>query len=90
MNVKMPKGSDAQIIYPEQLDDIMQSVLPRENRIHKNQKYFWFVGTGNASKHLFMELVGLGQPNRIHADSPTIFRVAIYKMAVTLTTQVEL
>lgn len=35
----------------------------------------------NAGKLLFIELIGLGRSNRVHADAPTIFRMAIYKMA---------
>lgn len=82
MNVQIPKGSSEKINYPEQLVDIMQRVLLRENKIGRNQEHFWVVGLDNASKLLFIELVGLGRTNRVTADSPTIFRMAIYKMAV--------
>jgi len=84
MNVKVPKDGDEFIKYPEQLADIMQRVLLRENKIGRNQEHFWVVGLDSASKLLFVELIGLGRSNRVHADAPTIFRMAIYKMAVSV------
>lgn len=82
MNVQPPKGSSELIGHPEQLVDIMQRVLRRENKIGRSQEHFWVVGLDQASKLLFIELIGLGRGNRVHADAPTIFRMAIYKMAV--------
>jgi len=82
MNVQIPKGSSERILYPEQLVDIMQRVLRRENKIGRSQEHFWVVGLDNSSKLLFIELIGLGRSNRVHADSPMIFRMAIYKIAI--------
>ncbi|MEO1050769.1 MAG: JAB domain-containing protein [Bacteroidota bacterium] len=81
MNVQIPKGSSERIKHPDQLVEIMQRVLLRENKIGRNQEHFWVVGLDNASKLLFIELIGLGRSNRVHADAPTIFRMSIYKMA---------
>ncbi len=82
MTVQPPKGSSNQIHHPAQLVDIMQRVLRRENKIGRAQEHFWVVGLDNAGKLLFIELIGLGRQNRVEADAPTIFRMAIYKMAV--------
>ena len=54
----------------------------RENKFGRNQEHFWVVGLDQSAKILFIELIGLGRQNRVHADAPTVFRMAIYKMAV--------
>lgn len=84
MKVKVPKGGNEKIQCPEHLYEIMQKILMRENAIGRNQEHFWVVGLDNASKLLFIELIGLGVSNRVHADSSTIFRMAIYKMAINV------
>lgn len=63
---------------------IMQQILLRENKIRRNQEHFWVVGLDNAHKILFIELIGLGAVNRVNADPPDVFRMAIYKLAVKL------
>jgi DNA repair protein RadC len=60
----------------------MQQVLLRENKIGRNQEHFWIVGLDNQNKILFIELVGLGQANRVNTNPPEVFRMGIYKMAV--------
>lgn len=84
MKVKVPKVGNEKIQCPEHLYEIMQKILMRENAIGRNQEHFWVVGLDNASKLLFIELIGLGISNRVHADSSTIFRMAIYKMAISV------
>ena len=81
MNVRLPQDSDFPISSSHDLYPVMQSILLRENRFSRNQEHFWVVGLDNASKILFIELIGLGRSNRVEADAPTVFRMAIYKMA---------
>jgi len=82
MNVRLPQDSDFPIISGEDLYPVMQSILLRENKFSRNQEHFWIVGLDINHKILFVELVGLGRSNRVNADAPTIFRIAIYKLAV--------
>ena len=60
----------------------MQQVLLRENKLRRNQEHFWVIGLDNGHKILFIELVALGQVNRVNANPPDVFRMAIYKLAV--------
>ena len=62
----------------------MQQVLLRENKIRRNQEHFWVVGLNNKNKILFIELIGLGTVNRVGANPPDVFRMAIYKLAVQM------
>ena len=81
MNVRLPQDSDFPISSSYDLYPVMQSILLRENKFGRDQEHFWVVGLDNASKILFIELIGLGRSNRVHTDAPTLFRMAIYKMA---------
>lgn len=62
----------------------MQQILMRENKIRRNQEHFWVIGLDNANKVLFIELIGLGQVNRVNANPPEVFRMGIYKLAVSM------
>ena len=66
----------------DQVYNVMQQVLLRENEISRGQEHFWIIGLDNANKILFIELVSLGAANRVQVKPREVFRVAIYKMAV--------
>lgn len=83
MHVKIPKNQqDKKVTSSLDLYPIMQQVLLRENRLRRGQEHFWIIGLNNANKVLFIELVALGAQNRVNANPPDVFRMAIYKMAV--------
>lgn len=63
---------------------IMQQVLKRENKLGRAQEHFWVVGLNAANKILFIELIALGRQNRITANPPDVFHMAIYKLALKL------
>ncbi|UTW61835.1 JAB domain-containing protein [bacterium SCSIO 12741] len=84
MNVRLTLTQKTKILNSDDIYKIMQQVLLRENKIRRNQEHFWVVGLDNKNKVLFIELIGLGAVNRVNADPPDIFRMAIYKLAVKL------
>ncbi|NER13383.1 DNA repair protein [Leptobacterium flavescens] len=84
MNVRLTKEQKIQILNGQDVYTIMQQVLLRENKIGRNQEHFWVVGLNNDNKVLFAELIGLGAVNRVDANPPDVFRMAIYKLAVKL------
>ncbi|MEO1032770.1 MAG: JAB domain-containing protein [Bacteroidota bacterium] len=84
MNVRLTKAQKIKILNSSDIYKVMQQVLLRENKIRRNQEHFWVVGLNNNNKILFIELIGLGAVNRVNADPPDIFRMAIYKLAVRL------
>ena len=53
----------------------------RENRISRKQEHFWIIGLDNKSRILFIELLALGQHNRLNITPSDTFRMAIYKLA---------
>ncbi|AEM72227.1 DNA repair protein RadC [Allomuricauda ruestringensis DSM 13258] len=81
MNVRLTKDQKIKVLNSADIYAIMQQVLLRENKIRRNQEHFWVVGLNHNNKILFVELIGLGASNRVNADPPDVFRMAIYKLA---------
>ena len=81
MNVRLTKDQKIRIANSEDVYNIMQQVLLRENRISRKQEHFWIVGLDNKSRILFIELLALGQQNRVNMNPSDTFRMAIYKLA---------
>ena len=84
MNVRLNKNQRIQVVTARDIYAIMQQVLLRENKIRRNQEHFWVVGLDNQQKILFIELVALGAVNRVNANPPDVFRMGIYKLAVSI------
>ena len=84
MNVRLTKEQKIKVLNSTDIYAIMQQVLLRENKIRRNQEHFWVVGLNHNNKILFVELIGLGASNRVNADPPDVFRMAIYKLASKL------
>lgn len=84
MNVRLTKEQKIHVLNSLDIYHIIQRVLMRENKIRRSQEHFWVVGLDNKNKILFVELIGLGTVNRVNANPPDIFRLAIYKLAVNV------
>ncbi|WP_299210263.1 JAB domain-containing protein [uncultured Dokdonia sp.] len=84
MNVRLTKEQKIKVLNSHDIYYVMQQILLRENKIRRNQEHFWVVGLNNSNKVLFIELIGLGAVNRVNADPPDVFRMAIYKLAVKM------
>ena len=84
MNVRLTKKQKVKILNSADVYKVMQQILLRENKIRRNQEHFWVVGLNNSNKILFVELIGLGAVNRVGAQPPDVFRMAIYKLAVKM------
>ncbi|WP_420601771.1 JAB domain-containing protein [Flagellimonas sp.] len=82
MNVRLTKEQKIKVLNSVDVYFVMQQILLRENKIRRNQEHFWVVGLNTKNKILFIELIGLGAVNRVNADPPDVFRMAIYKLAV--------
>lgn len=84
MNVRLTQEQKVQVLNSEDIYKVMQQILLRENKIRRNQEHFWVIGLDNSNKILFIELIGLGQINRVNANPPEVFRMGIYKLAVKM------
>jgi len=85
MNVKLSEAQKKLAINSSSsIAVIMQQILNRENKLGRSQEHFWVIGLNSAGKILFIELIGLGRQNRVTANPPDVFRMAIYKLAIKL------
>lgn len=84
MNVRLTQKQKIQILNSADIYKVMQQILLRENKLRRNQEHFWVVGLDNRNKILFIELIALGRVNRVDANPPDVFRMAIYKLAVKM------
>ena len=85
MNVKLSEAQKKTAINSSSnVAPIMQQILMRENKLGRSQEHFWVIGLNNDGKILFIELIGLGRQNRVTANPPDVFRMAIYKLAIKL------
>lgn len=84
MNVRISEDQKITVSESAELYLVMRQILLRENKIGRGQEHFWVVGLNSAKKILYIELVALGGINRIHASPPDIFRMGIYKLAVSI------
>ena len=82
MTVRLTKEQKIRVLNSQDVYNIMQQILLRENKIRRAQEHFWIVGLDNKNKILFIELIALGAQNRLDASPPDIFRMAIYKLAL--------
>ncbi len=81
MNVKLTKNQKIKVVCSDDIYKIMQQILLRENKLRRAQEHFWIVGLDNQNQILFIELLALGQHNRVNTNPPEAFRMAIYKLA---------
>ena len=81
MNVRLSEDQKIKLSKSQDVYNIMQQILLRENKIRRNQEHFWIIGLNNSLKILFIELVCLGSDNRVHINPPEVFRLAIHKLA---------
>jgi DNA repair protein RadC len=84
MNVKLTEAQKISILNSADVYKVMQQVLLRENKIRRSQEHFWVVGLDRKQKILFIELVSLGATNRLSIAPPEVFRMGIYKLAVSM------
>ncbi|MCE3297080.1 MAG: repair protein RadC [Crocinitomicaceae bacterium] len=81
MNVRLTKDQKIKIINTDDIYNIMQQILLRENKIRRGQEHFWIVGLSKVNKILFIELIALGADNMVKVKAIDIFRMCVYKLA---------
>ncbi len=79
MNVRLPKDEDIRIANQDDIARIMQKVLMRQNRLHRQKEYFWTIGLNTSNDIQYIELVALGKVNTVSVDPTEIFHIAVSK-----------
>ncbi|WP_029906772.1 JAB domain-containing protein [Prevotella sp. 10(H)] len=81
MNIKLTERDKIRINDANDLYDIMQRILLRENKIDREKEHFWIVGMNQALVILYIELVSMGSVKSTLVEPMNVFRVAILKGA---------
>ncbi|MBS9462784.1 hypothetical protein KIM67_10200 [Flagellimonas sp. 389] len=77
--MRLPKGEDKNISDSGDMARIMQKVLWRQNRHHRNKEYFWTIGIGPTNDIDYIELVTIGTRNRNILAPVDVFSLAVSK-----------
>lgn len=84
MDVQLTEAERIKILNSDDLYEIMQRILLREDKIDRNREHFWVVGLENNNRILFIELISLGTVNRTIAEPMEVFSFALQKRAVRI------
>ena len=79
MNVRLTKEQKIEIGSPEDIYEIMQSILLRESRIGREKEHFWVIGLATSNKISYIELVSLGSISTAIVNPLEVFSLAVRK-----------
>ena len=84
MNIRLKKDEEIKILCSDDIYNIMQKVLLRENKIDRNREHFWTISLDNAHKILNIELVSMGSIRQTVVEPMEVFSVPLQKRAVRI------
>lgn len=81
MDIKLGKNDKRYIEGADDVYEIMQRILRRENKIDREKEHFWIIGMNTAGYILYIELIALGSVREVPVEPMNIYRVAVMKNA---------
>ena len=84
MEIKLTAEDKIKVANTDQVFDIMQGVLKREQYLDLGKEHLWVIGMENNNRLLFLELISLGCVTETTIHPPDMFRVAILKNATKM------
>lgn len=81
MDIKLTDKDKRYITSTDDVYQIMQRILLRENKIDKEKEHFWIIGLNQGGYILYIELVSLGGTKSTTVEPMNVFRVAVMKNA---------
>lgn len=81
MDIKLTSKDKKYINDTDDVYEIMQRILLRENKIDREKEHFWIIGLDQAGYILYIELVSLGGLKSTTVEPMNVFRVAVMKNA---------
>jgi DNA repair protein RadC len=79
MRIRIPKIGLKKITGPQDVFIIMQKILLRQNRLHRQKEYFWVIGLNTPNDILYIELAVIGILNTVQLDPVEVFSFAVSK-----------
>ena len=86
MDIKLSKNNKLYIHNTDDVYDIMQRILRRENNIDREKGHLWIIGMNEVGYILYIELMALGTVRSVAVDLMNVFRVAVMKNATRVIT----
>ena len=82
MNINLSQKDKIKILNSDDVFEIMQKILLREDQIDRDKEHFWIIGLNLSNRILFIELVSMGSVKASIVEPINVFRVAVLKNAV--------
>ncbi len=82
MTIKLSEKQRKKLLNSEDVYNVMQEILLREEKIDREKEHFWIIGLASNNRILFIELVSMGTVNRTLVEPMNVFRVSVLKGAV--------
>lgn len=82
MNIKLTTSQKTKIVSSDDIYNIMQQILLRENRIDRDREHLWTISLNTVHKVLNIELVSMGTINKTLVEPMEVFSVPLQKRAV--------
>lgn len=79
MKIRISKEQKIKILNSSDVYGIMQRILMRETKIHRQIEHFWVVGLDDKNTIQYIELIALGHIRAIDITPMDVFRWAVEK-----------
>jgi DNA repair protein RadC len=84
MTIKLKTKKPIKVKSADDIYEIMQRILMRENSVDRNREHFWTICLDNANNILNIELVSLGSVKQTIVEPMEVFSVPLQKRAVRI------
>ena len=84
MNIKLANKNKITIQNSQDIYDVMQRILKREQKVDRGREHFWTISLNNALKILNIELVSMGSFKATVVEPMEVFSIPLQKRAVKL------
>ncbi len=84
MNIKLANKNKITIQNSQDIYDVMQRILKREQKVDRGREHFWTISLNNALKILNIELVSMGSFKATIVEPMEVFSIPLQKRAVKL------
>ncbi|WP_024771045.1 JAB domain-containing protein [Aquimarina macrocephali] len=82
MNIRVKPNT--KIESPEELYEIMQRILKREQKTDRDREHFWTISLNNANTVLNIELVSMGSVNTTIIEPMEVYSIPLQKRATRI------
>jgi DNA repair protein RadC len=82
--MNIPVKPNTKIESPEELYEIMQRILKREQKTDRDREHFWTISLNNANTVLNIELVSMGSVNTTVIEPMEVYSIPLQKRATRI------